>query len=53
LVVRGKKRVDAEQCSGRYFLLERAYGFFERLFHLPTEVDRTTVRAAYQLNAAY
>ncbi|HWP00257.1 MAG TPA: Hsp20/alpha crystallin family protein [Methylococcus sp.] len=48
LVVRGEKRVDAEQCGGRYFLLERAYGFFERSFHLPAQVDRTGVRAAYQ-----
>lgn len=48
LVVRGEKRVDTEQCGGRYFLLERAYGFFERSFHLPAQVDRTGVHAAYQ-----
>lgn len=51
LVIRGEKRVaDGEDGTavGRYFLLERAYGRFERVIHLPAEVDRDRAAADYR-----
>lgn len=48
LIIRGEKRVETQQAGGRYFLLERAYGFFERSFHLPAAVDQTKARADYR-----
>lgn len=49
LIIRGEKRTgQAETVSGRYFLLERAYGFFERAIHLPAEVDQENIKARYR-----
>jgi HSP20 family protein len=48
LMIRGEKRASREQSSGRHFVLERAYGGFERRLHLPAEVDRTQVSAHYR-----
>ncbi|MEN8261796.1 MAG: Hsp20/alpha crystallin family protein [Pseudomonadota bacterium] len=48
LVVRGEKKVQREQNTGRYFLLERAYGRFERAIRLPAEVDDSRAKAEYK-----
>jgi HSP20 family protein len=49
LVIRGEKRVEQEHTEGgRYFLLERAYGVFERAIHLPAEIDRDQAQAQYR-----
>ena len=49
LVVRGEKRMETEEAfGGRYFLLERAYGAFERAIHLPAEVDQHRAKAHYR-----
>ncbi len=49
LTIRGEKRTGhAESIGEHYFLLERAYGFFERTMHLPAEVDQDNVKAHYR-----
>jgi HSP20 family protein len=49
LVIRGEKHVEQERTGGgRYFLLERAYGVFERAIHLPAEIDQDRVQARYR-----
>ena len=48
LVVRGEKHVEREQESGRYYLLERAYGAFERAIALPAPVDESGAKARYR-----
>ena len=47
LVVRGHKHIENEALEGRYYLLERAYGAFERAFRLPAEVDQNQASAQY------
>lgn len=48
LVVRGEKHAEREQNSGRYYLLERAYGAFERAIRLPAAVDQGKAKANYR-----
>jgi len=48
LVVRGEKQVEREESRGRYYVMERAYGSFERAIPLPTPVDESGARANYQ-----
>ncbi|MFA7558154.1 MAG: Hsp20/alpha crystallin family protein [Hydrogenophaga sp.] len=48
LLVRGEKRVEREETSGHYLLMESAYGRFERAIPLPAEVDESRTRAAYR-----
>jgi HSP20 family protein len=48
LVIRGEKRVEREQRGGHYYMMERAYGRFERALPLPTEVDEGKANAKYQ-----
>lgn len=48
LVVRGEKRLERERREGRYHLMERAYGSFERAIPLPTEVDESRAQAKYK-----
>jgi HSP20 family protein len=48
LVIRGEKRVEREQSEGRYYVMERAYGRFERALPLPTEVDESKTHAKYR-----
>lgn len=48
LVVQGEKRVEREQRSGRYYLMERAYGHFERAIPLPSLVQEEQASAQYR-----
>ncbi len=48
LVVRGHKVAEHEEKTGRYYLLERAYGAFERAIPLPAPVDESQSRATYR-----
>jgi len=48
LVVRGEKRARREQSEGRYYILECAYGRFERALQLPTRVEESGARASYK-----
>ena len=48
LVIRGEKQVAREHKSGRYHVMECAYGTFERVIPLPVTVDESKARARYQ-----
>ncbi len=48
LVIRGEKRMEQEGHHGRYYVLERAYGSFERAIPLPANVDASGARAKYR-----
>jgi HSP20 family protein len=48
LVVRGEKVMERNAEDGRYHVLERAYGRFERAIPLPTVVRETGARASYK-----
>jgi HSP20 family protein len=48
LVVRGEKKVSRQESHGHYYVLERAYGRFERAIKLPARVDDITARARYR-----
>ena len=48
LVVRGQKTAEREEKTGRYYLLERAYGAFERAIPLPAPVDESQAKATYR-----
>lgn len=47
LVVRGERRFAREQHRGRVFVMERAYGSFERAMRLPVPVDDGRAEARY------
>jgi len=48
LVVRGEKHIQREQTKGRYHVMERAYGRFERAIPLNAEVDVKRAKAKYK-----
>lgn len=48
LVVIGDKHVERALSEGRYHIMERAYGRFERIVPLPREVDESHARAEYR-----
>ncbi len=48
LVVSGHKRVERERTEGRFHVLERAYGSFERAIPLPEEVVADEANASYR-----
>lgn len=47
LLIRGEKRLAREGKRGQYYVLERAYGRFERAVPLPAEVDDARAKARY------
>ncbi|MEQ8234092.1 MAG: Hsp20/alpha crystallin family protein [Gammaproteobacteria bacterium] len=48
LVVRGEKHIEQERTQGRFHVMERAYGSFERALRLPVAVDESGGRASYR-----
>jgi HSP20 family protein len=48
LVVRGEKRLEREAYQGHYYMMERAFGSFERAIPLPAEVDESRASAKYR-----
>lgn len=48
LVVRGEKHIQREESKGRYQIMERAYGRFERAIPLNAEVDVERAKAKYK-----
>ncbi len=48
LVVQGEKHAEREEQRGRYYVMERAYGRFERAIPLPAEVSEEGTRARYR-----
>ena len=47
LRIRGEKRSKGEQQGRLYFLLERAYGHFERTIALPHKLDGAQAEVTY------
>ncbi|MDH3610013.1 MAG: Hsp20/alpha crystallin family protein [Gammaproteobacteria bacterium] len=47
LSISGEKRAAREEAKGNYYVMETAYGQFERSISLPTEVDDTKAKAKY------
>lgn len=45
LRIRGEKRMDREHIGDSYYVMERAYGSFERLIPLPDDVDPESAHA--------
>jgi HSP20 family protein len=48
LVIRGEKQASREHKTGRYHVMECAYGAFERTIPLPVAVDDSRAKARYQ-----
>jgi HSP20 family protein len=48
LVVRGEKRAERQEQRGRYYVMERAYGSFERAIPLPAMVEEGGTSARYR-----
>lgn len=48
LVVSGEKQVQRERSGERMFVMECAYGSFERAVPLPADVDERAARAKYR-----
>ena len=48
LVIRGEKHVERQHSSGRFHVMERAYGSFERALRLPVAVEAQGGQANYQ-----
>ncbi len=48
LTIRGERRQEHEDRSGRVHRMERTYGEFSRSFTLPAEVDTEQIRAEYR-----
>ncbi len=47
LYVRGEKRYDREHIAESYFMMQRAYGSFERAISLPRNVDVEAAEASF------
>ena len=48
LRLRGEKRVGNDQRDGKYHLMERAYGHFERVIALPRNIDTANAETSYR-----
>jgi len=48
LMVRGEKRMERREQKGHYHVMECAYGSFQRIVPLPTEVDADRSKASYR-----
>lgn len=48
LVIRGEKQAAREHKTGRYHIMECAYGSFERTIPLPVAVDESRAKARYK-----
>jgi len=48
LVLRGEKRMAREAGDETYYVMERAYGKFERRIPLPAEIDAGRAQAVYR-----
>jgi HSP20 family molecular chaperone IbpA len=47
LIVRGEKRSEQNEDGGNYIFRERRYGFFERSFILPADINEDKVNAVF------
>lgn len=47
LIIKGEKKEDKEEKRKGYYLSERHYGSFERVFNIPKEVDADKIEASF------
>lgn len=47
LIIKGEKREESEEKKKGYYLSERHYGSFERIFHLPKGIDPDQIAAHF------
>jgi HSP20 family protein len=47
MIIRGEKRQEKEEKKEDYYLSERHYGSFERIFNLPKGVDADKIEASF------
>ena len=48
LIIKGEKRQEKEEKSGRDTITERSYGAFQRMFNLPRDADGANIEARFQ-----
>lgn len=48
LYIRGEKKASREEVQGRFHVMERAFGRFERAIQLPSAVDDDGAKATYR-----
>jgi len=48
LVIRGEKHFDREHVAESYYLMERAYGYFQRVIPLPSNANTSVPKASYR-----
>jgi len=48
ITIRGEKKEQEEKKGRRYYTLERSYGYFQRSFYLPYEVESDGVDASFK-----
>jgi HSP20 family protein len=48
LRIKGEKKKEHEDKKDNFYRLERSYGYFERSFSLPANVDASKINAAYK-----
>lgn len=48
LLIKGEKQLTGQEEKEDFYLVERAFGSFERTIELPAEVDESDVEAAYR-----
>ena len=48
LTIKGEKKKENEIKEDNYYRFERAYGYFERKFSLPANVDASKINAKYK-----
>ncbi len=48
LRIKGEKKKEHEEKKDNFYRLERSYGYFERSFALPTNVDTSKINAVYK-----
>lgn len=48
LVVHGEKKVQRKRKEGQFYVMERAYGAFERAVRLPVPVKESEAQASYE-----
>ena len=48
LRIKGEKKKEYEEKKDSFYRLERSYGYFERSFVLPVNVDSGKINAAYK-----
>ncbi len=48
LTIKGEKKEEKEDKGKNYYHMERSYGSFHRVIHLPVEVDANKVEAAFK-----